>query len=104
MKKRIKYVALLIALPGVVWAGSAHFSKTKIVIDESPTLHWSLGAHEYNPVNVDRKVNYDLVWNKDANTFDVTPGYRGRPVPLEDSFPLQTPVPTYHYNLKGLEI
>lgn len=104
MKKHIKYVALLIAIPGVVWAGSAHFAKTKIVIDESPSLNWSLGAHEYNPVTVNRKTNYDLVWNKDTKSFEVTPGYRDRPISPEEIFPLQTPAPAFHYKLKGLEI
>lgn len=91
--KKIMYLMLILALPGVVYAGVnyafAHLDAPYIV---TPANQERTASRQF--------YNYQLVWNEGIHKFELREGIQQRPITVEESLPLldeQKPATQYYY-------
>lgn len=76
MKYKITFLALLAAIPSVVWAGVSFLSTDPVyIISET--------EREDTPATVIQ--SYRLEWNQAVGKFDLLPGRERRPITIEES-------------------
>ena len=88
MKLRLPHLALLIALPSAVYAGS-HGSFTKEVR--------FVDASSIERVVLKRPASYDLVWNESTGKFNAITVINGKPLRMDTSPKEESPAPEINY-------
>lgn len=81
MKKLMLYLAFMIALPSVVYAGGNYMINAKDV--------YVVRAIDREVSVSQRSYNYQLVWNDDISKFELREGEQQRPIYIEESLPFQ---------------
>jgi len=81
MKKIMLYLAFLIAVPGIVYAGANYMLNAKHV--------YVVNAHETDRISNPQFYNYRLVWNDDIGKFELRDGQWHLPPSADEVIPLQ---------------
>lgn len=84
MKYKFTLLTLLISIPSITWAASNLLGTDPVYVisnaDRSNTFE-------------SRISNYRLEWNQSAGKFDLLPGYKRRPITIEESMEPIPPKP-----------
>jgi len=86
MKKRMIYLAALIAVPSLVFAGVQYFQLNHTYIVKAVETERVVVGHSQTK-------HYRLVWNDYSRKFDLRAGEHRRPLTLEEITPPQLPAP-----------